>query len=312
MKEKQPMVGGQAVIEGIMMRKGGKIAIAVRSSPEEIVVVQENFSTLSERFPFLKLPLLRGMVAFIEALVLGVKSLSRSADLALQEEEAQLKGWELPLTVFFSLAMGIGLFILLPTLLMRFLAGSAPGASPVLLNLGEGFLRLSIFISYIYLISRWGEVKRIFCYHGAEHKAIACFEAGEDLTVDNTRRYSPRHARCGTSFILIVMLVSVVLFSFFGWPSLWQRIVIRLLFLPLVAGISYEAIRWAGTSKSPLVKILSAPGLWLQKLTTLEPQDDQLEVGIKALKAVLDIKSQEDIPSDTGIESKTGLSQSSS
>lgn len=292
MKQKQ-MVGGQAVIEGVMMRRGSRVGIAVRRSPEEIVVLQENFTSLAERYSFFKLPIFRGMLSFIEALVLGVRTLSRSADLALQEEEVELKGWELPLTVIFSLALGVALFILLPTFLIRLLTGSAPAYYPIFLNLLEGLIRLLIFVIYIFLISRWGEVERLFSYHGAEHKAVACFEAGQELTVENVRPFSRRHPRCGTSFILIVMLVSIVLFSFFGWPSLWQRVAIRLLLLPLVAGLSYEAIRWAGVSKSPLVRLVSAPGLWLQNLTTREPQDDQLEVGIKALKAVLDTPRNE-------------------
>lgn len=299
------MVGGQAVIEGVMMRCGSKIAIAVRQTPDNIVVIKENYLSLSERFPVLKLPVLRGMVAFIESLVLGVRTLSKSADLALQEEEEELKGWELPLTVAFSLMLGVGLFILLPTFLMRFIAGSGPVVSPIILNLGEGVLRLSIFMTYILLISRWSEVERIFGYHGAEHKAIACYEAGCQLTMDNVRPFSPLHPRCGTSFILIVMLVSILLFSFFGWPSLLQRVLTRLLLLPIVAGVSYEAIRWAGRSKSPLVRIISAPGLALQKFTTREPKEDQIEVGIRALRAVMENEGEEEAAAAEGEAGKS-------
>ena len=158
---------------------------------------------------------------------------------------------------------------------------------PLLLNLAEGLLRMVIFLSYIFAISRWKEIRRVFQYHGAEHKAIACFEAGRPLTVENTHDCSTLHRRCGTSFLLIVMVTSILLFSLFGWPGLWQRIVIRLLLLPLVAGLSYEAIRLAGTKDNLFTRILSQPGLWLQLLTTQKPTDDQVEVALSALQAVL-------------------------
>ena len=268
-----------------MMRNRSRIAIAVRQSNGGIAVEKKDFFSFSERFPLFKWPVLRGMVAFVEALVLGVKSISVSAEHALDEEEEELKGWELPLTVAVSLMFGVGLFILLPTVLMNWLKQS--GGSALLLNLGEGAIRLAIFLTYIYLISRWKEVGRVFEYHGAEHKAIACYEAGQPLTVDNTRQYSPLHRRCGTSFLLIVMVTSILLFSFFGWPGVWHRILIRLSLLPVVAGVSYEAIKFAGSRDNLFTRIISQPGLWLQRLTTRKPGDDQVEVAICALKAVL-------------------------
>lgn len=285
MKENHAHIGGQAVIEGVMMRNRSRIAIAVRQSNGGIAVEKKDFFSFSERFPLFKWPVLRGMVAFVEALVLGVKSISVSAEHALDEEEEELKGWELPLTVAVSLMFGVGLFILLPTVLMNWLKQS--GGSALLLNLGEGAIRLAIFLTYIYLISRWKEVGRVFEYHGAEHKAIACYEAGQPLTVDNTRQYSPLHRRCGTSFLLIVMVTSILLFSFFGWPGVWHRILIRLSLLPVVAGVSYEAIKFAGSRDNLFTRIISQPGLWLQRLTTRKPGDDQVEVAICALKAVL-------------------------
>lgn len=284
LKENKVHIGGQAVIEGVMMRNRSKIAIAVRQPNGGIAVEKKNFFSFSERFPILKWPVLRGMVAFVEALVLGVRSISASAEHALEEEE-ELKGWELPLTVAVSLAFGVGLFILLPTVLMNWLRQS--GGPALLLNLGEGAIRLVIFLSYIFLISRWKEIGRVFQYHGAEHKAIACYEAGLPLTVDNTRPYSPLHRRCGTSFLLIVMVTSILLFSFFGWPGIWQRILIRLSLLPLVAGLSYEAIKFAGARDNLLTRLISQPGLWLQRMTTRKPADDQIEVAIQALQAVL-------------------------
>ena len=291
LKEHKTHIGGQAVIEGVMMRNRSRIAIAVRQPCGGIAVEKKDFFSFSDRFPVFKWPILRGMVAFIEALVLGVRSISVSAEHALDEEEEELKGWELPLTVAISLALGVGLFILLPTVLMNWLRQSADSA--LLLNLGEGGLRLTIFLSYIFLISRWKEVGRVFEYHGAEHKAIACYEAGHSLTVDNTREYSPLHRRCGTSFLLIVMVTSILLFSFFGWPGVWQRILTRLALLPLVAGISYEAIKYAGSRDNLLTRLLSQPGLWLQRLTTRPPRDDQVEVAISALEAVLPPEERE-------------------
>lgn len=273
------------MIEGVMMRNRSQVAIAVRQPEGSIAVHEQIFRPFSERYPLFKLPLLRGMVAFVEALVLGLNAISFSAGAALAEEEEKLKGWELPLTMVVSLAAGIALFILLPTYLMKFLRQGVE--LPILLNLGEGALRLLIFLSYVFLISRWKEVGRVFQYHGAEHKAIACFEAGKPLTVDNARSFSTLHRRCGTSFLLVVMIMSILLFSFFGWPVLWQRILLRLSLLPLVAGLSYEVIRLAAAKDNWLTGIISRPGLWLQRLTTQRPADDQLEVAVAALKAVL-------------------------
>lgn len=285
MKEEKILIGGQAVIEGVMMRNKSNVAIAVRREKGDIHVQKAHFSSISERYPFLKWPLLRGIVVFVEALVLGYRSLSLSAEQVLEGEEEELKGWELPLTLIISLAAGIGLFILLPTVLIKFLKQGLE--IPLLLNLCEGLLRLAIFLCYIFIISRWKEVRRVFQYHGAEHKAIACFESGQPLTVDNARGFSTLHRRCGTSFLLIVMVTSILLFSFFGWPGLWQRILIRLLLLPLVAGISYEGIKLAGLKDNIFTRIISQPGLWLQRLTTQNPADDQVEVAISALQAVL-------------------------
>lgn len=285
MKEDKHHIGGQAVIEGVMMRNRSRVAIAVRQRGGNISLLKKVFPSLGERYPFLNWPILRGGLAFFEALVLGIQSISFSAEQAVEEGGEELKGWELPLTVVFSLAAGVGLFILLPTVIMKYLRQEA--GSPLLLNLGEGGLRLAFFLSYIFFISRWKEVGRIFQYHGAEHKAIACYEAGKPLTVDNARNFSPLHRRCGTSFLLLVMVTSILLFSFFGWPVLWQRIMIRISLLPMVAGISYEGIRLAGLSDNLLTRIISQPGLWLQRLTTQKPSDDQLEVALYALKAVL-------------------------
>lgn len=277
-------VGGQAVIEGVMMRHLNRLAIAVRKPDREIFIHQETIFPAAQKYPLLKLPVLRGMAAFVEALILGTRSLTISANQALPEEEEELTGWQMTLTILASLALGISLFFFLPTVLVRLLASNVT-AQPLLLNLLEGGVRITIFLSYIIIISRFEDIRRVFQYHGAEHKVISCHEAGEELTVDNARKYSPLHGRCGTSFMLLVMAVSILLFSFFGWPDLVQRLILRLSLLPLVAGISYEIIQLAGRYR--FFCYLTAPGLWLQRLTTSEPDDRQLEVAVSALQTVL-------------------------
>ncbi|MBS3885453.1 MAG: DUF1385 domain-containing protein [Firmicutes bacterium] len=277
-------VGGQAVIEGVMMRHMNRMAIAVRKPDREIFIHQEILFPAGQKYPLLKLPVLRGMVAFVEALIIGARSLTISANQALPEEEEELTGWQMTLTILASLALGFSLFFFLPTVLVRLLAGNVT-AQPLFLNLLEGGVRITIFLSYIIIISRFGDIQRVFQYHGAEHKVISCYEAGEELTVENARKYSSLHSRCGTSFMLLVMAVSILLFSFFGWPGLVQRLLLRFSLLPLVAGISYEIIQLAGRYR--FFCYLTAPGLWLQRLTTSEPDDRQLEVAVRALQTVL-------------------------
>lgn len=277
-------VGGQAVLEGVMMRYRDRIAIACRRSDHSINVHKESLDPLSKRFPLFGWPVIRGAVLFFESLLIGVRALNISANEALSEEGEELTGWHSLVMVFLGLGLGIILFFILPTYLVR----SLPPWNPVLLNIIEGLVRLVIFILYIFAITRWGEMQRFFQYHGAEHKVIFGYENGEISDLDKIRSFSNRHPRCGTSFILTVMIVSIVIFSFFGWPVLWQRILLRLILLPIVAGISYEVIRFSAGNKSPLICFLTAPGMWLQKLTTGEPDRDQIEVALQALKAVLD------------------------
>lgn len=279
-----PVVGGQAVIEGVMMRNKNRIAIAVRKPDQQLSLYEETLTTFGEKYPLFKLPLLRGMVAFVESLVLGTRALTISATEAAVEEEEELTGWQLTLTVGIAMLFGVGLFFFLPTLVMRLVAGNST-APPLILNLLEGVVRLTIFLAYLLIVSRLQDIQRVFQYHGAEHKSVACFEAGEELTVANARKYSTLHPRCGTSFLLLVMTVSIVLFSFFGWPGLWQRLILRLVLLPFIAGLSYELIQLAGRYR--IFRYLTAPGLWLQRLTTREPDDQQLAVALHALRAVL-------------------------
>lgn len=277
-------VGGQAVIEGVMMRYSNQLAIAVRKPDRQIFVHLETLTPAGKKYPVLKLPVLRGMVAFVEALVIGTRALTISANQALEEEEEELSGWQLTFTIVVAMVLGISLFFFLPTVLVRVLAGNV-AARPIYLNLLEGAIRIAIFIGYIILVSRMKDIQRVFEYHGAEHKAIACYEAEEALSVANARKHKAVHPRCGTSFLLLVMAISILLFSFFGWPGLWQRLLLRLALLPVIAGLSYELIQLAGRYRA--FCYLTAPGLWLQRLTTREPDDRQIEVAIRALQSVL-------------------------
>ena len=279
----KPLVGGQAVIEGVMMRGFGKVATAVREPDGNINVQVQNVSSIADKFPILKLPFLRGSVNLIESLVLGLKSLSFSAQAAGEDDE-QLSDKELILTIIFAFVLAAVLFIAIPTFAAKFLHEFTD--DPFYFNLAEGFLRLIIFILYIAAISQTKDIQRVFQYHGAEHKTIFCYEADLPLTVENVKKFPRLHPRCGTAFLLIVMIVSIFVFAFLGWPDLWLRILSRILLLPVVAGISYEIIRFAGRSQNSLVRLAVLPGLWLQYLTTREPDDSQIEVAIKSLEAV--------------------------
>lgn len=281
--EIKPNVGGQAVIEGVMMRGPRFVATAVREPSGEISVKKERVSSLSQRYPILKKPMFRGVLALGESLVLGLKSLSYSAQRAGEEGE-ELSNREIMMTMLFSLGLAVVLFVIIPTAAAKYLHGSR--SDPFWLNLAEGALRMAIFLAYIYGISRLKEIQRVFQYHGAEHKTIHAYEAGVDLTVENVQKYSTLHPRCGTAFLLVVMVVSIIMFAFLGWPDLWIRILSRIALLPVVAGVSYEIIRFAGRSRGGIVRWAILPGLWLQKITTRQPDDDQVEVAIQALEAV--------------------------
>ena len=246
----KPLIGGQAVIEGVMMRGFGKVATAVREADGNIKVQVNPVSSISDRFPILKLPFLRGSVVLFESLLLGIKSLSFSAQVAGEEDE-QLTDGEMIGTIIFAMAFACVLFIAIPTGAAKFLHSMTDDA--FMLNLAEGFLRLIIFFAYIFIISRMKDIQRVFQYHGAEHKTIFCYEADLPLTVENVKKFPRLHPRCGTAFLLIVMVVSIFVFAFLGWPDLWLRILSRIILLPVVAGIAYEMIRFAGRSKNSLV-----------------------------------------------------------
>ncbi len=284
MEEKKITIGGQAVIEGVMMRGPELTATAVRTPEGKIEISSRPVNSISDRYPILKKPLLRGCVSLIESLVIGIRSLGYSAQMAGEEEE-QLSDRELAGTIVFAFVLAAILFIAIPTGAAKLFHSITE--DPVFLNLMEGLLRLFIFIAYIVGISRMKDIQRVFQYHGAEHKTIACFEAGEALTVENAMKHTRFHKRCGTSFLLIVMLVSIFVFAFLGWPSLIERIVSRIVLLPVVAGISYEIIRFSANSDNCILGWAVKPGLWLQRLTTREPEPDMLEVAIESAKAVL-------------------------
>ena len=292
MNIKPKAVGGQAVIEGVMMKGAEDIAIAVRKPDGEIVVKKEKLK--SNRKKISKIPIIRGIFTFVDSLVLGVNALLYSSEFVDVEEEEKKKSSKLDeflekniiwISVVISVVFSVGLFILLPTVLVGVL--KAYTGNTLILNGIEGVVRIAIFLGYILAISGMKDIRRVFEYHGAEHKSIFCYEHGEELTVENVRKYGRLHPRCGTSFLFIVMIVSILLFSLFSWSGLLMRLVIRILLIPIVAGISYEIIKWAGKSESKLSCIVSAPGMWLQKLTTREPDDKQIEVAVEALKNVL-------------------------
>ena len=287
-------VGGQAVIEGVMMRDANKTATAVRLPNGEIEVETHPVTSIRDRYPVLNLPLIRGSVIMVESLVIGMRALSFSAQAAGEEDEQMTKK-EIAMTILFALVLASVLFIVIPTGAAHLAAAYTD--DPIVFNLIEGGIRLAVFLLYIWGISFMGGIRRVFQYHGAEHKTIHCYEAGEALTVENVQKFPRLHPRCGTNFLLIVMVVAIVFHVFFGWPDLWLRILSRLAVLPVVAGVSYEIIRFAGRSENRIVRIMITPGLWLQYLTTRPPEGEMVEVAIESLKAVL---PEEDIPAGSG------------
>ena len=276
-------VGGQAVIEGVMMRGPGYTATAVREPAGTIVVQKEATKSIADTYPILKKQFLRGCVALYESLVIGMKALSFSAKAAGDEEE-EMSNSEIAITMVISTVFAIAVFLALPTFIVKFIPGVQD--NHIVLNLIEGVIRLVLFLLYIWGIGLTKDIQRVFQYHGAEHKTIHTYELDLPLTVENVRQQSRLHARCGTNFLLIVMVVSIFVFAFLGWPNLLERILSRVLLMPVVAGIAYEVIRLAGRSEHSFVKAIIKPGLVLQYMTTREPEDDQIEVAIRALEEV--------------------------
>lgn len=296
-------IGGQAVLEGIMMKGEDRTATVIRLPNQKLYIRTQK---LPEKTKAMKIPFVRGVLIFIGALVEGTKTLMFSADIleAHEEEGSEQykkskfdlwlekklgpeKAWNLMIytSVVLAVVITVGLFIIMPTWVLDLLALVTDNV--VVLNLVEGLFRILLFMIYVLAISKMKDIHRVFQYHGAEHKTIHCFEAGLDLTPENCKSFYTLHPRCGTSFLMFVMIIALILFSLLGWPNLFLRITSRLLLLPVIAGMGFELLKYAGRSDNWLVKVLSLPGLGLQKLTTKEPDQDHLEVAIAAMKAVM-------------------------
>ena len=324
-------IGGQAVLEGIMMRNGGKYAVAVRKPDKEIIIDVQEHVGLTEKYKFLNVPFVRGIFKFIESLVIGIKTLTYSAEFFEEEEDevkktssekassedaeaenaqvdkadakeeenkdknSKLEGFLMGLTVCFSVLFSVGLFIVLPFFIGEFFRKIVGIESNTVIAIFEGIARISIFILYLVLISKMKDIQRTFMYHGAEHKCINCIEHGMELNVDNVKKSSRLHKRCGTSFLLFVVVISIISFILVSAiiPAAstgWLKLVVRLALIPVIAGISFEILRLAGNSDGKIIGLLSKPGMWLQNLTTIEPEDDMIEVGIASVEAIFDWK----------------------
>lgn len=294
-------IGGQAVIEGIMMKNGDDYATAVRKPDGEIEVARGRYVSLTEKVKFFSLPFVRGVFSFADSMIIGMKTLTWSAGFFEDDESTEPGKFELwldrvfgekleaalmSLVMVISVVLAIVIFMVFPMLLSRVLHPLIP--SETVMAILEGILRILIFICYIKLISRMEDIRRTFMYHGAEHKCINCIEHGMELNVENVRRSSKEHKRCGTSFLLIVMVISILFFMVIRVDNLWLRIVSRIVLIPVIAGVSYEFLRLAGRSESRLVNLLSRPGLWMQGLTTSEPDDSMIDVAIRAVETVFD------------------------
>lgn len=294
-------IGGQAVMEGVMMKNKERYAVAVRKLDQEIEVMTKEYKGIVPGEVWQKIPLVRGVLSFIDSLVLGMSTLMYSASFFEDEEESKEKKQDtaekkkakenamMGGTVALSIILAVAIFMILPyylsVLCSRFIA------SDMVVAVIEGILRLAIFIGYILLISKMKEIQRVFMYHGAEHKCINCIEHGLELNVENVRKSSKEHKRCGTSFLMFVVIISVILFLFIRVDSHALRLVLRLALVPVIAGVSYELLRAAGRSDNPVINLISKPGLWMQGLTTKEPDDDMIEVGIASVEAVFDWRS---------------------
>lgn len=295
---KKTSIGGQAIIEGVMMRGPGKIAIAVRKPDGEIEVKVEDSVSITKKHRLLGLPIIRGAIALVESLVIGVKALTYSASFFEEPEQEdkfdkflkdkfgdKTDDVVIGFSMIMSFVLAMSLFFVLPTFAASIIKKITMNS--ILINLMEGALRIIIFFFYILFISKMKEIQRVFEYHGAEHKTIFCYEAELPLEPANAMKFDTLHPRCGTNFLLIVMVISIIIFSFFGWPNLLMRILSRVILLPLVAGVSYEILRWFGRSESAFARVMMFPGLMLQRLTTRTPDEAQIEVAMAALKAVL-------------------------
>lgn len=317
-------IGGQAVLEGIMMRNGGKYAVAVRKPDKEIIIDVKEHVGLTEKYKFLNVPFIRGIFKFAESLSIGIKTLTYSAEFFEEEEDDKnslesknedkkssensdkasgekkeinktLESIIMGVTVCISVLFSVGLFIVLPFLVGEFLRKIVGIESNIIIAIFEGFARIIIFVLYLVLISKMKDIQRTFMYHGAEHKCINCIEHGMELNLENVKKSSRLHKRCGTSFLLFVVVISIISFIIVSAiipeaSTGWLKLVVRLALIPIIAGISFEILRLAGNSDGKIIGLLSMPGMWLQRLTTVEPEDDMIEVGIASVEAIFDWK----------------------
>lgn len=296
-------IGGQAVIEGIMMKNKQNYATAVRKPDGEIEVSKDTYVSMTEKVKFFSLPFIRGIFSFVDSMILGMKTLTFSASFFEDDEESEpgkvelwldkvfgekLEKMLMTVVMVFSVVMAIGIFMVLPLLISGVFKQFI--TSPTVMAIIEGLIRISIFIAYIKLISNMEDIKRTFMYHGAEHKCINCIEHGLPLNVENVRISSKQHKRCGTSFLIIVMIISILFFMVIRVDNVWLKILSRIVLIPVIAGVSYEFLRIAGRSDSKLVNLLSKPGMWMQNMTTKEPDDSMIEVAIAAVETVFDWK----------------------
>jgi uncharacterized protein YqhQ len=300
----ETLVGGQAVMEGVMMRAPHSYAVAVRRPDGEVVIDERPLPKLSDRYPVFKLPLVRGVGTLGQAMALGVKALRFSADVAMQAEAGEggegskkpgeIPGWLMGLNLAFSFVFFIALYKFVPLWITTRLESVYPELhNQILFNLVDGVVRLVIFLGFLWLISRWADIRRVFEYHGAEHRVVFNFESGKPVNVDNARAFPTFHPRCGTSFLLVVMMVSIAVYAVIPAHGFVEKMAVRILALPLIAGLSYEMIRYAARRRGSLLALFTAPGLWLQRITTQPPSDEQTEVAIIALDHAMALEAQQ-------------------
>ncbi|MFI3207833.1 MAG: DUF1385 domain-containing protein [Eubacteriales bacterium] len=296
---KSSNIGGQAVLEGVMMRNGADYAVAVRKQDGDIEVMKDTYSSVIKIKALTKTPFVRGVFNFIDSMVLGMKTLNFSASFYEEEEtkgkvltekevarKEKIDNLLTTITMIVSFIIAIGIFMVLPYFIVGIIEAKLPNSFITVLL--EGIVRIGIFIGYILLVSQMNDIKRTFMYHGAEHKCINCVEHGLPLTVENVKISSKEHKRCGTSFIFFVLIISIICLFFIQVDTWWMRVLVRILMLPFIAGISYELIKWAGNSENCVIGALSRPGLWMQALTTKEPDEDMIEVAIASVEAIFD------------------------
>ena len=304
-KAKDPkigIVGGQAVLEGVMMKSGDRCSLAVRTPEKDIVLDNSTFVSLRKKYKICNLPIVRGCVSMVEQLSLSMDMLTKSAEMQgidLDEPESKFEEWlskklgdnlmkiVTAIGMVLGIVLGVGLFLMLPTFAAKgldFITGGFIGQYSVLRSAVEGIIRMAVFVGYVWAVSLMPDIKRTYQYHGAEHKSVDCFEKGLELTPENARGCTRFHPRCGTSFIFVMLIISIVVNSFLSWDNVWLRFGSKILMLPLIIGLGFEFIRYAGAHENIFTKIVSAPGLWMQGITTLEPDDTQLEIALAALK----------------------------